>query len=313
MYGSNPSGEAAVAAAAVREGAQCLVIDAEGTVAIPNLYGAAQQFVGSLRATLGGRFPIGLAGQAETLEHPTFPYSVFLGPGGFDVVMPLIYWADFGQSVDAAYSATMGANALYGRPILPAGQLYGSPSAGRTPSLPGSRRSLRSARPQLLRSRRGPATGARHPRLAPPISPTPLGRPAHAAPGRRRRCGGRGSGAAQRLRRPPARRRVLRCRDSPCPCLLPDAPAPQGNRHPRCHRVEGAAALQAPRALLVRGAAGQRTMSSCKGRPNGQPGLATRPGRFGAGRAWAATRPAMSDVSPSTAASATPRQPSIDA
>jgi Putative peptidoglycan binding domain len=69
-----------------------------------------------------------LAGQAEISEHPTFPYSVFLGPGGCNVVLPLIYWLDFGQSVNAAYAATIGANAIYGRPILPVGQLYGAPT-----------------------------------------------------------------------------------------------------------------------------------------------------------------------------------------
>jgi hypothetical protein len=128
MYGSDPAAEAAVAAAAVSDGAQCLVIDAEGTAEVANLYGAAQMFVRALRSRVGPAFPIGLASQAEVAEHPTFPYSVFLGPGGFNVVLPLIYWLDFGQSVGTAYAATMGANAIYGRPILPVGQLYGAPT-----------------------------------------------------------------------------------------------------------------------------------------------------------------------------------------
>ncbi len=129
MYGSDPSAEAAVAASAVNDGAQCLVIDAEGSADVPNLYGAAQVFVRTLRAQVGAKFPIGLAGQAEVAEHPSFPYSVFLGPGGFNVVLPLIYWLDFGQSVDGAYAQTMAANAIYGRPILPVGQLYDSPTS----------------------------------------------------------------------------------------------------------------------------------------------------------------------------------------
>jgi hypothetical protein len=126
-YGQNPLAEAAVAVAAVQNGAQCLVIDAEGQY--DKLYGAAQLFVRTLRAQLGARFPIGLAGQAEVAQHPTFPYSVFLGPGGFDVVLPQMYWLDLGVSPDAAYAATIGANSIYGRPILPVGQLYGSPQA----------------------------------------------------------------------------------------------------------------------------------------------------------------------------------------
>jgi hypothetical protein len=128
MYGLNPTAEASVAAASVGDGAQCLVIDAEGSGGVPNLYGAAQLFVRTLRARVGHAFPIGLASQAEPAEHPTFPYSVFLGPGAFNVVLPLIYWLDFGQSVNAAYAATVGGNAIYGRPILPVGQLYGAPT-----------------------------------------------------------------------------------------------------------------------------------------------------------------------------------------
>jgi len=60
-YGQNPSAEAAAAVAAVRDGAQCLIVDAE-------------------------------------------------------------------VSLDAAYRETMPGDSIYGRPILPVGQLYGSPS-----------------------------------------------------------------------------------------------------------------------------------------------------------------------------------------
>jgi Putative peptidoglycan binding domain len=126
-YGQNPLAEAAAAVAAVHAGAQCLVVDAEGEY--DSLYGAAQLFVHALRSQLGAQFPIGLAGQAEVLQHPKFPYSVFLGPGGFNVDLPQIYWLDLGVSVDAAYAATIGANSIYGRPILPVGQLYNSPTA----------------------------------------------------------------------------------------------------------------------------------------------------------------------------------------
>lgn len=123
--GQEPTAEAAAAVAAVHDGAQCLVVDAEGEY--DKLYGAAQLFVRTLRAQLGAGFPIGLSSQAEVAQHPTFPYSVFLGPGGFNVVLPQIYWLDFGVSVDSAYAATIGPNSIYGRPILPLGQLYGSP------------------------------------------------------------------------------------------------------------------------------------------------------------------------------------------
>jgi hypothetical protein len=126
VYGADPRGEAAVAAAAVHNGARCLVVDAEGQY--DGRYGAAQLFVRLVRDQVGPTFPIGLAGQAEVGEHPTFPYSVFLGPGGFNFDLPQIYWRDFGVSVDRAFPASIGGNAIYGRPIIPVGQLYGSPS-----------------------------------------------------------------------------------------------------------------------------------------------------------------------------------------
>jgi hypothetical protein len=126
-YGQSPSAEAAAAVTAVHDGAQCLVVDAEGQY--DKLYGAAQLFVRALRSQLGAGFPIGLAGEAEILRHPTFPYSVFLGPGGFNVFLPELYWLELGVGVDAAYAATIGGDSLYGRPILPVGQIFGAPTA----------------------------------------------------------------------------------------------------------------------------------------------------------------------------------------
>ena len=125
-YGVEPLAEAAVAVAAVRAGAQCLVVDAEGQY--DSRYGQAQAYVGALRSQLGGRFPIGLAGQAEVNEHPKFPYSVFLGPGAFEFDLPQMYWRDLGLSVARAYTATISVNAIYGRPIVPVGQLYDAPA-----------------------------------------------------------------------------------------------------------------------------------------------------------------------------------------
>jgi Putative peptidoglycan binding domain len=125
VRGLQPLAEATVAIAAVHSGAQCLVVDAEGEY--DKLYGAAQLFVRTLRHALGARFPIALAGQAEVLQHPTFPYSVFLGPGAFDYDMPQIYWRDLGVSVDGAFAASIGVNSIYGRPLAPVGQLFGEP------------------------------------------------------------------------------------------------------------------------------------------------------------------------------------------
>lgn len=125
-YLQEPAAEAAAAVAAVRDGAQCLIVDAESEQS--QLYGPAQAFVRALRAALGAGFPIGLAGQAEVAQHPKFPYSVFLAPGAFNAFLPLIYWRDFGVSVQAADAATLGGDSIYARPLLPVGQLYGAPT-----------------------------------------------------------------------------------------------------------------------------------------------------------------------------------------
>ena len=125
-YGEAPSTEAAVAVAAVRAGAECLVVDAEGQY--EGRYGPAQIYIRALRAALGARFPIGLAGQAEVLEHQCFPYSVFLGPGGVSFDLPQMYWLELGLSVEAAYVAALPGNAIYDRPLAPVGQLFGAPS-----------------------------------------------------------------------------------------------------------------------------------------------------------------------------------------
>jgi putative peptidoglycan binding protein len=164
-YGLNPATEAAVAVAAVHDGAQCLVVDAEGQY--DGRYGAAQAFVKALRAQLGARFPIGLAGQAEVLQHPTFPYSVFLGPGAFNFDLPQMYWLELGASVDRAYAATIGVNSIYARPILPVGQIFGAATAAevaRFRALGGayglrglSFFDLDSAQPSLLASLAAPA------------------------------------------------------------------------------------------------------------------------------------------------------------
>ena len=114
VYGTSPVAEAQAA------------VDAEEQY--DGLYGAAQLFVHTLRSDLGAAFPIGLAGQAEVSEHPKFPYSVFLGPGAFNVDMPQMYWLELGVSVEAAYRVAIAQNAIYGRPIAPVGQLYNSPA-----------------------------------------------------------------------------------------------------------------------------------------------------------------------------------------
>ena len=78
VYGTNPAGEANLGAEAVANGADCLVIDAEGEY--EGRYAAAQTYITDLRAKIGATYPLGLASFPYVYDHPSFPYSVFLGP-----------------------------------------------------------------------------------------------------------------------------------------------------------------------------------------------------------------------------------------
>jgi len=127
VYGSNPAGEAELGAEAVANGADCLVIDAESEY--EGRYAAAQTYIDDLRAKVGANYPLGLASFPYVSYHPTFPYSVFLGPGGAQYNAPQMYWKDIGVSVDTVYANTYIANRIYARPIFPLGQTYGGVSA----------------------------------------------------------------------------------------------------------------------------------------------------------------------------------------
>jgi peptidoglycan hydrolase-like protein with peptidoglycan-binding domain len=127
VYGSNPVGEAELGAKAVAEGAECLVIDAEAQY--EGLYGAAQTYIDTLRAKIGPAYPLALASFPYVDYHPSFPYSVFLGPNGAQFDVPQMYWHDIGTSVAQVYMNTYEQNLIYGRPILPLGQTYGGVSS----------------------------------------------------------------------------------------------------------------------------------------------------------------------------------------
>jgi hypothetical protein len=128
VYGSHPIYEADVGAAAVRAGADCLVIDAESEY--QGRYVQAQQYLKKLRQLIGSRYPIALAGFPYVDYHPGFPYSVFLGPGGAQYNSPQMYWPDIGTSVDTIYAHTYEFNAPYERPIEPLGEIAASPPIG---------------------------------------------------------------------------------------------------------------------------------------------------------------------------------------
>jgi hypothetical protein len=128
VYGNNPVGEAQVGAQAVREGADCLMIDAESEY--EGKYIQSQTYLAQLRRLIGNGFPVALAGFPYIDYHPGFPYSVFLGPGGAQYNTPQMYWVDIGTSVDNVYTHTYAYNRVYSRQIDPLGQVYNNPPPG---------------------------------------------------------------------------------------------------------------------------------------------------------------------------------------
>jgi hypothetical protein len=128
VYGNHPVAEAQVGAAAAHDGANCLLIDAESEY--QGKYVQAQTYIRKLRSLIGQRFPVALAGFPYMDFHPSFPYSVFLGPGGAQYNAPQMYWRDIGTTVDAVYAHTYAYNRLFLRPIFPIGQVYNNPPAG---------------------------------------------------------------------------------------------------------------------------------------------------------------------------------------
>jgi hypothetical protein len=127
VYGSYPLGEAELGAKAVADGADCLVIDAEAEY--EGRYGAAQRYIEALRAKIGATYPLGVASFPYVDYHESFPYSVFLGPGGAQFNVPQMYWRAIGTTVANVYVHTYEENLVYGRPICPLGQTYEDPPA----------------------------------------------------------------------------------------------------------------------------------------------------------------------------------------
>ncbi len=127
VYGNNPVGEAKTAYAAIKNGADCLMIDAEGQY--EGKYRQAQSYIKKLRSLAGSNYPLALAGFPYVDYHPAFPYSVFLGPGAAQYNAPQMYWRDIGVSVSGVYAHTYEFNRIYGRSIFPLGEAVVDPPA----------------------------------------------------------------------------------------------------------------------------------------------------------------------------------------
>lgn len=127
VYGDYPAAEARASAVAAQRGADCFVIDAEAEY--EGKYASADRYMRALRRLVGPRYPIALTGFPYVHYHPSFPYSVFLGPGGAQVNQPQMYWKAIGTSVQTVFETTYVHNRLFKRPIRPLGQTYMSPTA----------------------------------------------------------------------------------------------------------------------------------------------------------------------------------------
>jgi putative peptidoglycan binding protein len=125
VYGTFPGKEAARGAEAVDDNADCLVIDAEAEY--EGRYVAADRYVDALTARIGHRFPLALAGFPYVDYHPSFPFSVFMGPGAAQFNLPQLYWHTIGTTVAAGFLHTFTYNRVYKRRLMPLGQTYANP------------------------------------------------------------------------------------------------------------------------------------------------------------------------------------------
>lgn len=126
VRGTRPEAEAAVAARAVRAGADCFMVDAEIEFErLPQRYQRASRYMRALRARVGTAYPIGLTTFPYVDLHGAFPYSAFLnGPNGAQFTMPQVYWRAFRVSPATAVERTMRWNRVYGKPIALLGSTY---------------------------------------------------------------------------------------------------------------------------------------------------------------------------------------------
>ena len=125
VYGNSPKKEARIGARAVEEGADCLIIDAEGDY--EGRYAAAETYLSKLRRAIGDDYPLALSSFPYVDYHPAFPYSVFLGPGGAQYNLPQLYWYAIGDPLVHSVRHTYAYNRPYDRPQFPVGQTWQDP------------------------------------------------------------------------------------------------------------------------------------------------------------------------------------------
>ena len=121
-----PEVEAAVAARAVRAGADCFVIDAETELErYKDRYKRVQRYMRALRARVGPTYPIGMTSFPYVDYHGPFPYTAFFtGPDAANFNMPQVYWKAFRTSAAKAVDRTIRWNRIFGVPMALIGSTY---------------------------------------------------------------------------------------------------------------------------------------------------------------------------------------------
>ena len=121
-----PEVEAAIAARAVRAGADCFVIDAETELErYRDRYRRVQRYMRALRARVGPTYPIGMTSFPYVDLHGAFPYTAFFsGPDAANFNMPQVYWKAFRVSAATAVDRTLRWNRIFGVPIALIGSTY---------------------------------------------------------------------------------------------------------------------------------------------------------------------------------------------
>lgn len=128
VYGTHPITEARVSAYAYRQGAECMIIDAE--TEYEGRPTAARVYTRELRKLTSSHWLIGLSTFPYLKYHSSFPYHTFLRRGAATVNLPQMYWRDIGVSPAKIMQDTYQANRALGRPVYPIGQTWNNPGNG---------------------------------------------------------------------------------------------------------------------------------------------------------------------------------------
>ncbi|MGB9791824.1 MAG: hypothetical protein ACPLTR_04510 [Thermacetogeniaceae bacterium] len=125
-YGNNVAGEIAAMEQAVAAGCDWLVIDAEKEYEGDDGKKKAVSLLTAVKSSSFKDVALGYTTFAFPSLHRKFPYEIF--SSCCDVVLPQVYWRDFGMSPDQALQRSVRELQPYGLNIAPIGQAFGGVS-----------------------------------------------------------------------------------------------------------------------------------------------------------------------------------------